>query len=228
MNCLFPASPIPSIPIGSIDEWGRVWDGLLWRCPVGIPEAPQDGNDYGRNNMTWRRVVDYIDGEMINLAVQQSGTVGGDLTVDGTITSNYDIVTPTLNVSENGYFSGNLYVEGVLGSGSIENAGDITANNISVGDIVNCAQLYVFTVGNAAEFQVGNPQWTPGSGNLWVFGTAYLQGNVVVTGTLTVGGNSVTGTTAAPASVLRGTPLIPPTRPTKPKPLKVARKRKRR
>lgn len=65
----FPVTAPSPIPIGTIDRFGRVWDGITWRCPVGIPEAPSDGQLYGRQNQTWQAAVASVNGNASNLSV---------------------------------------------------------------------------------------------------------------------------------------------------------------
>ena len=54
----FPDSP----DVGdTFVDW--IWDGVKWvrigsGTPIGIPEAPNDGQAYARKNMTWIPIVD--------------------------------------------------------------------------------------------------------------------------------------------------------------------------
>lgn len=81
----FPVTAPSPIPIGTINSQGLVWDGVTWRVPVGIPEAPQDGQIYGRQDQTWQLCVSAINGEVDNLTVDGSLSTQ-DLNVTDTAT----------------------------------------------------------------------------------------------------------------------------------------------
>lgn len=115
------AAPSP-IPIGTVDQWGRVWDGTMWRCPVGIPEAPADGRFYGRQNETWQLGVGGVNAEVYgdltvddNLFVTKNATVGEKLragclvgVTDGSVASSscvgehLDVTTASFSIPASG------------------------------------------------------------------------------------------------------------------------------
>lgn len=86
MNSAFPVTAPSPIPIGTIDQYGRVWDGITWRCPVGLPEAPADGRLYGRQNQSWQLAIAQVDGYAQNLNVDLLDV--GEITVGTLNTSN--------------------------------------------------------------------------------------------------------------------------------------------
>ena len=193
-----------SLPIGTIDNCGRVWDGIVWRCPVGIPEAPRDGFDYGRRNETWVRVVDYLNGEAVNLTVDNQFTA----TNNGFI-NNFSCNTAT--VSGNATVQGALTVVQIIGDqGTLDVDGAANfAQGVAIDGGLSCTlSAYFGAAVNMAELQVSGDGLIAGTthtANISVTGaapiTAEFAGNVNIIGTLTVGGQPVTGTTPAIAEL---------------------------
>ena len=126
---VFPTTAPSPIPIGSVDQWGRVWDGIMWRCPVGIPEAPQDGRYYGRVNGTWGLVIGSSDDSAI-----------GDFTVFGNLT-----VYKNIYGQENFELVGNANIGGQLTANEMLCNGDLTVEGgtdigggLEVQQYINC------------------------------------------------------------------------------------------
>ena len=119
------------IPIGTVDQWGRVWDGRGWRCPVGIPEAPQDGRYWGRNNGSWQLVVGALNDNAIgdftvggNLTVwkniygQENFYLVGDANIGGTMTANEAVINGLLTVEGGADIGGGCHVNDYLNVGT--------------------------------------------------------------------------------------------------------------
>lgn len=160
MNSPFPVTAPSPIPIGTIDQFGRVWDGITWRCPVGIPEAPRDGQLYGRQNATWQLAVSAVNGEAQNL------------TVDNLIIANA-LDTPTLNATQ--VNTSNLEVTSSAGITAAENltggalvvynnvlggGGAIEAHDVGGPGSTPCLQVYSENTGYLVGFWYGGGQNT--------------------------------------------------------------------
>ena len=194
----FPASPSSPIPIGTVDQFGRVWDGISWRCPVGIPEAPQDGNPYGRQNMQWVRVISWSNGEAENITVDDTLTANivnaCNVNVSDTLTAN-NATIQALTV---------VQIIGDQGTLDVDGAANF-AQGVAIYGCLSCTlSAYFCAAVNMAELQVAGDGLIAGTthtANISVTSatsTAQFAGNVNIAGTLTVGGTPITSAALAP------------------------------
>lgn len=178
----FPVTAPSPIPIGTINQFGQVWDGVTWRCPVGIPEAPSDGQLYGRQNQTWQPAVAATNGIASNLSVDFLNL--GGLTV-GSIT------TSVVGVSN---FNGEVFFNGGVGvTGGVFN---VATDIVCTGLITAESAVMVYPTSSGAppapysfgfwgsfdnmEFGYGNMGGFPNNGMM----TLTTAGNLTLAGSL--------------------------------------------
>jgi hypothetical protein len=180
---VFPTTAPSPIPIGTVDEWGRVWDGVTWRCPVGIAEAPADGQIYGRQDQTWQLAVAAVNGEATNL------------TVDGTLNANDATIATTLNAAD--VYVANSLTAGQVGVDSVVNANRIFAQPFAgTNRVMVVATPYSFGFWNDGDNMIfGYGDSSGNVGSIYVpNGVMFLgqTGNLDIQGTLTQGSDAKT------------------------------------
>lgn len=191
----FPYTAASPIPIGSIDQWGRVWDGVRWRCPVGVPEAPQDGRLYGRQDATWQLGVAAVNGEATNL------------TVDGALSANSVDVGTTLTAAD-------VVVANTVTAGQVGTDSSISANVILAQPFAGTNRVMVigspysfgmWSDGDNLIFGYGDATGDVGTGNVPNAGLFFGQtGNLDVSGGITGQGLLINGDATLTGTLTQG------------------------